>query len=704
MKKLFSKPYLKKTICVMLMCLAFLGLAIGLPLGLMPQEEDKRSYALNGSGSYDDPYTIWSADDWNEMAQMVNNGEAYGAVFMQMGTLQGSLMQVGTETNRFNGYYYGAGYEIYVDEVYTNTGKTFGLFGFTEEATIDNTVVYYTSDYSGGYIVNALESSWNEIAIGGLVCFAYGGDCINNYIYYGLGDFGLQSGLAGAMYFGGLIGISYGSISNCWIDGNFTTAIPGTTVYAGGVVGYSLQELTSDNNIYYTANISVRPDEAAEVYGMGIIAGRCDGESRNLSSTGYFYYEDSRGAQTEITDYIGEGEYIEVYEFSGAGTSSSPYLINTVEDLQGLANNVNSGISNYSGKYFKQTANLELGGMNWKPIGGETSQYYFAGIYDGNYFKINGMYIYSTTAWAQVALFGHVGDNGQVKNVYMENVNVTHTETENTAGGLVGLIGGSVKITNCHVSGKVKGLHRVGGLVSYVWGGTITDSSFTGTIESTTTYAGGLTGYAHQGKFSNCFVNAYVKGKERVGGFVGQSAGEGGSKLELCSFNGTVEGTSYVGGLTGYSANGTISKCTVNAIVTGSTYVGGFIGQGDSTSTATDCAVYGQVITTSSTLSSAYTGALLGDGTMPISNTFFIGGSTQAINLFNGSGTITNFSNCYSSMNNTKKYKGTDFSGFSITSTNYGYPIQNNLFSLALGGYTHTQIVNNLKSKGFTQA
>lgn len=699
MKKLFSKPYLKKTICVMLMCLAFLGLAIGLPLGLMPQEEDKRSYALNGSGSYDDPYTIWSADDWNEMAQMVNNGEAYGAVFMQMGTLQGSLMQVGTETNRFNGYYYGAGYEIYVDEVYTNTGKTFGLFGFTEEATIDNTVVYYTSDYAGGYIVNALESSWNEIAIGGLVCFAYGGDCINNYIYYGLGDFGLQSGLAGAMYFGGLIGISYGSISNCWIDGNFTTAIPGTAVFAGGVVGYSLQELTSDNNIYYTANISVRPDEAAEVYGMGIIAGRCDGESRNLSSTGYFYYEDSRGAQTEITDYIGEGEYIEVYEFSGAGTSSSPYLINTVEDLQGLANNVNSGISNYSGKYFKQTANLELGGMNWTPIGISDATG-FRGTYDGNYYKINGMYINSADL-SYKALFGEL-NAGIVKNVYMENVNVTNTRSDSASGSVVGLADTSSQVINCHASGKIKGTMRTGGVAGYVWRASIQNCSFTGTI-SGGERVGGITGYAYVSKYTNCSVNADVTGTNSVGGVLGCIASSEGNTIELCSFTGSVTGNTKIGGIAGDPSYTNIKKCIFNGIITGQTYVGGLAGS-SSSGTATDCAVYGQVITTSTTLSTAYTGALLGDGTMPISNTFFIGGSTQAINLFNGSGTITNFSNCYSSMNNTKKYKGTDFSGFSITSTNYGYPIQNNLFSLALGGYTHTQIVNNLKSKGFTQA
>ncbi|MBN1968418.1 MAG: hypothetical protein JW870_03530, partial [Candidatus Delongbacteria bacterium] len=44
----------------------------------------------------------------------------------------------------------------------------------------------------------------------------------------------------------------------------------------------------------------------------------------------------------------------------GAGTEGNPYLITSAQDLYSLAGNVNVG-TNYSGKYFLQTENIDIG-------------------------------------------------------------------------------------------------------------------------------------------------------------------------------------------------------------------------------------------------------------------------------------------------------------------------------------------------------
>ena len=68
--------------------------------------------------------------------------------------------------------------------------------------------------------------------------------------------------------------------------------------------------------------------------------------------------------------------------FAGSGTQDNPWLISTVEDLQKLAETVNNG-EDYSGKYFEQTSDLDLTGVNWEPIGYTDGGYYFSGNYDG---------------------------------------------------------------------------------------------------------------------------------------------------------------------------------------------------------------------------------------------------------------------------------------------------------------------------------
>ena len=77
--------------------------------------------------------------------------------------------------------------------------------------------------------------------------------------------------------------------------------------------------------------------------------------------------------------------------------SGSAWLISTAADLKALADYINSGkaadcdidgcgedIGNFHGYYFKQTADIDLQGAAWDPIGySDESGFYFSGHYDG---------------------------------------------------------------------------------------------------------------------------------------------------------------------------------------------------------------------------------------------------------------------------------------------------------------------------------
>ena len=74
----------------------------------------------------------------------------------------------------------------------------------------------------------------------------------------------------------------------------------------------------------------------------------------------------------------------------GEGTADNPYLVETAEDLKYIQVQVNEG-NKFEGKYFKQTADIDLGNKEWTPIGERTAKP-FIGLYDGNGYKIVNFY------------------------------------------------------------------------------------------------------------------------------------------------------------------------------------------------------------------------------------------------------------------------------------------------------------------------
>lgn len=219
----------------------------------------------------------------------------------------------------------------------------------------------------------------------------------------------------------------------------------------------------------------------------------------------------------------------------GSGTQDDPWLISTAADLKALADYINSGnaadcdadadvcggIGNFHGYYFKQTADIDLQGVEWDPIGydGEEGSY-FAGNYDGSNYVIRNAAFDGKDNDSRncVGIFGWVYQ-GSVSNLHIENVAFSSSGfASQYVGGLAGVVFDS-SITNCSVKNAtlssartIRNTTRAGALIASVAGGTIKECSAENNQVISTSYAGGLIAEQDDDNsdgpttFTNCYV------------------------------------------------------------------------------------------------------------------------------------------------------------------------------------------------------
>lgn len=248
----------------------------------------------------------------------------------------------------------------------------------------------------------------------------------------------------------------------------------------------------------------------------------------------------------------------------GSGTQDDPWLISTAADLKALADILNSGnastydahgddcgAGNFHGYYFKQTADIDLQGIeNWEPIGYNGSTY-FAGNYDGNGYIIRNAKStgkVDVDGYATAGIFGWVAF-GSVSNLHIENVTFSAAGDGNYAyaGGLAGTVYAS-EITNCSVSNsKISSTATynsndcAGGLAGYFVGSTFSKCAANNNSVTSTSYSGGFVGEQdddYEGVDASKFVDCYVAGStvnvsspnsngfSMAGGFCGEVTGD----------------------------------------------------------------------------------------------------------------------------------------------------------------------------------
>ena len=157
-------------------------------------------------------------------------------------------------------------------------------------------------------------------------------------------------------------------------------------------------------------------------------------------------------------------------------------------------------------------------------------------------------------------------------------------------GGLIGEAINMTEISNCYVTGEIRGKSgAIGGLIgSTDYSTTITDCStdieiFTSTSISDC-YAGGLVGRNANTAITNCSASGVINvnynnvpGVVTAGGLIGYNL-EGIISKSLASVEIYSEDSFYCGGLVGEDRNGTISNCGATGNVTNAHLNGGYAG------------------------------------------------------------------------------------------------------------------------------
>jgi len=246
------------------------------------------------------------------------------------------------------------------------------------------------------------------------------------------------------------------------------------------------------------------------------------------------------------------------------------------------------------------------GGAGFEPIGGEEP--YFTGSFDGQGHKISNLYINreATPDMPYVGLFGFAYLDTEIKNLGLENVDITGRSGPPPYKCRVGALVGRnwAKITNCYSTGNVASVEGLdtGGLVglhsrqSLACCYSTADVIATGTGNYGYCHVGGLTGNCTGGDTQKCYATGSVEasgGKYNyAGGFTGYVLA---ASLNDCYAQGSVHAikgggsVARAGGFTPTnSSGGNITNCYSTGAVskTGSGLIGGFCAKNYATITA----------------------------------------------------------------------------------------------------------------------
>ena len=573
----------------------------------------KKLRLMAGAGTSNSALEITTADQLAEIATLVNAGRletflfnnSEATVYLTLGNdidlsqyaegynYGAGWKPIGSFDNPFKGVFDGNGNTI--TGLYINTGNYYiGLFGFIKNGTVKNL---------GIVNMNITADSFT----GGVVGFLIGGSVTNSFTTGIVTGKQYIGGIAGYIKDNGSVTSSY---STCTVTGNNDIGGVAGNVYSEGRVTNcaalnpcisgktNIGRITGQNDSDLSGNISFsgmtgggsdRTASGLDGADMNAVTIRADGTlgGRFTIENGWTVENGKLpgfGKTLEMPSYIVD---VEDLKFQGKGTLEAPYLIGTAGQLEKLAELVITDSYNYSTKYYKLIANIDLsdygssninfnGGKGWRPIG--KLYYPFLGVFDGNGYTINGMYINDSTL-KYAGLFGYL--SGTVKNLDIVNVNIAG---ENQVGGVAGYIttaGGGV--TSCNSTGTVTGNMYVGGVVGQANGGKVENCYSAGMVTGNQ-YAGGVAGYIgfQNARITNCYSTSKVIGNQNVsnqdiGGIVGCISID--ASVTNCYSMGAITGEKNVGGVAGYAdSRANVSNCYSMGAITGEEYVGGVAG------------------------------------------------------------------------------------------------------------------------------
>lgn len=201
--------------------------------------------------------------------------------------------------------------------------------------------------------------------------------------------------------------------------------------------------------------------------------------------------------------------------YTGTGTQTDPYKIENAAQLAKFSDDVNASQEDYKKKYVELTADIDLNGKEWIPIGyrielsqdREKEYYFFSGEFNGKGHIVKNFSV--ATDRNHGGLFGYT--EATIKNLGVENVSLNGKFSY--AGAIAGK--GTLKLYDCYVkNSSITTTGRAGGLVGALRGGSTFEDCYTDGVtvsSSTSDHAGCLVGNAenvNEGnhKFINCYT------------------------------------------------------------------------------------------------------------------------------------------------------------------------------------------------------
>ena len=297
------------------------------------------------------------------------------------------------------------------------------------------------------------------------------------------------------------------TIKNC--DGRALTLNDGDVTIENSTLDFSG---ATEGEIRFKKGLTLNVDENSTIVSCDIWT---DAEGANVNGIAVIGTEDEMSTVT-----VADGTTTiknPVTGLSGSGTEADPYLITCLEELIWFRDDVNTYTSDrsnqYVGKYVKLTADIDLDGINWEPIGTNSvgDHMAFLGTFDGGGHTISNLYINSDGDY--LGFFARTGsyiesEQAVVKNLTFHNVDVSSNSTTSHDGSYVGGVianaGGNTVVSNVHLTGYiyVAGYGYVGGIVGHGYPD-ITDCSVKAEdgsyVHAYYWCAGGVIGYAGEG-------------------------------------------------------------------------------------------------------------------------------------------------------------------------------------------------------------
>ena len=229
----------------------------------------------------------------------------------------------------------------------------------------------------------------------------------------------------------------------------------------------------------------------------------------------------------------------------------------------------------------------------WLPIGKDpdnpTEPQAFTGIFDGNGFSIENLYInrHENTDDQYIGLFsildGSQFNEPQIRNLFLDSVNI---EGYAFVGALAGMAE-DTDIFNLATTGFITGeYYHTGGLLGSADRVSLNSVTVIARVEGFNTNTGGLIGSSSDITLERVVSTGRIDAGNNAGGLIGRASQH--TTIENTLFTGLISALNSTGGFLGYSDSVSIENSFMTGTISSDPPLGGFVGSINDVDTASN--------------------------------------------------------------------------------------------------------------------